>query len=213
MDSAGADVGAFTNEPVTADDLPRLDEVAFDPLAPAYLRLRAITAAGVAAVSILIAVGVIALAPSPLTVLVVGLGLLVIGAGCVLHRVEADRMGYVVREHDLSFRSGVVSRSTSTVPFARVQHVSIGRGPLDRRFGVASLQVRTAGGSIGIPGLPAETAERLKLLVTERAAELADAEIDDPAPTAVAAAPTGIDGVPPLALPPPIARPVDHDER
>ncbi len=85
-------------------------------------------------------------------------------------------MGYLDREHDLSFRSGVISRSVATAPFARVQHVSIGRGPLERRFGLSTLQLRTAGGHIAVPGLPHAIVERLKELVAGRAAALAEAE-------------------------------------
>jgi hypothetical protein len=79
----------------------------------------------------------------------------------------------------VSFRSGVISRTVATAPFARVQHVAIHRGPLDRRFGLATLQMRTAGGSISIPGLRAELAETLKQLVADRASELAEAEVDE----------------------------------
>ncbi len=94
--------------------------------------------------------------------------------------MEADHMAYLVREHDLSLRSGVIGRSVATAPFARVQHVSIERGPLDRRFGLAALRLRTAGGHISVPGLRSDIAERLKELVADRAGELADAETDLP---------------------------------
>lgn len=174
----------WSNTVLTDDALPRLADTDFEPLAPAYLRLRTITAAIAAVGAAVIAVVVIALAPSTLTV-VIAVGVTsVVWAGCLLQRLEVDRMGYAVREHDLSLRRGVLTRSVATVPFARVQHVSIGHGPLDRRFGLASLDVRTAGGAIGIPGLPQGTAERLKRLVTERAAELAQQEVESIEPDA-----------------------------
>ena len=40
----------------------------------------------------------------------------------------------LVREQDVSFRNGVIGRTVATAPFARVQHVAIHRGPLDRRI-------------------------------------------------------------------------------
>ena len=97
----------------------------------------------------------------------------------IARRIEVHHMGFLVREQDVSFRSGVISRTVATAPFARVQHVAIHRGPLDRRFGLATLQMRTAGGSISIPGLRAELAETLKQLVADRASELAEAEVDE----------------------------------
>ena len=99
-----------------------------------------------------------------------------VAAVAVAQRVEADHMGYLIREHDVSLRSGVISRSVATAPFARVQHVSIASGPVERRFGLSTLQLRTAGGQIAVPGLPHAVAERLKELVAERAAPSAEAE-------------------------------------
>lgn len=205
---AARDTDAWSNTVITDDALPRLADVEFEPLTPAYLRLRTITAGITAAVAAVIAIVVIALAPSTLTVVIAAGVTVLVWAGCLLQRLEVRRMGYAVREHDLSFRRGVLTRSVATVPFARVQHVSIGHGPLDRRFGLASLDVRTAGGAIGIPGLPQDTAERLKRLVTERAAELAQDETDttdndttEIEPDGPARQPDGFE--PPAAFPPP----------
>lgn len=176
---ASAGQVGFTNDPIDAEGLPRVDTHEFEPLDPAYTRLRSMLALGVAAVVLVITIAV-AVSTGSWAAIVAGASAvtLVVVIG-VLQRVEAAHMGYLVREHDLSMRSGVVSRSVATVPFARVQHVSIGRGPADRRFGLATLQLRTAGGQIAIPGLGHERAERLKQLVADRAGALADAEVDD----------------------------------
>ncbi|MFT5081352.1 MAG: membrane protein YdbS with pleckstrin-like domain [Bacteroidia bacterium] len=40
---------------------------------------------------------------------------------------------------------GVIWRSTTSVPRARVQHTDVGQGPLQRRFGIATLSIHTAG--------------------------------------------------------------------
>lgn len=178
-EAAVPDREAFTNEPVDADDLPRLDDSEFEDVDPAYVRLRTILASTVAAVIAAVAVVVAVSASSWVPVVLGAVAVALVGVVGVLQRVETAHMGYLVREHDLSFRSGVISRSVATVPFARVQHVSIGRGPADRRFGIATLQLRTAGGQIALPGLAHERAERLKQLVADRAGELADAEVDD----------------------------------
>ena len=83
------------------------------------------------------------------------------------------RMGFLVRERDLSLRGGLLSITEQTVPFNRVQHVQVDRGPLERVFGLASLSVNTAGGGLGrfrIRGLNMDLAEHLKAVVVERAA-------------------------------------------
>ena len=45
----------------------------------------------------------------------------------------------------LRLRRGVVFRHTIDVPRSRVQHTDVSRGPLERRFGLATLVVYTAG--------------------------------------------------------------------
>ena len=170
----------FRNAPIDAAEIPRLDESPFAPLDPAYARVRALSAAiSAAVVAVAALAGWVALS-SRAPIVVGGLAIVFVAGIGLAQRLETNHMGYLVRDHDLSFCSGVISRSVATAPFARVQHVSIDRGPIDRRFGLASLQLRTAGGHIAIPGLRHDVAERLKQLVTDRAGALADAEVDDP---------------------------------
>ena len=48
-------------------------------------------------------------------------------------------------------------RRVTTVPFNRVQHAAVNTGPLDRYFGLARLEVYTAGGQtadLSLEGLP-----------------------------------------------------------
>ena len=171
--------GDFTNEPLDVGGLPRVDAAPFDPLDPAYLRMR-MTAAAVFGAAVTIAGAALALLSRSWAVVVAAaIVLTLVALVTVARRIEVRYMGYLVREQDVSFRNGVIGRTVATAPFARVQHVAIHRGPLDRRFGLATLQMRTAGGSISIPGLRAELAESLKQLVADRASELAEAEVDD----------------------------------
>ena len=97
----------------------------------------------------------------------------------LLQRIGVSHMGYAVRERDFSFCSGVIGRSVATVPFARVQHVLIENGPLERRFGLSTLQLRSAGTVVSVPGLRDTLAHDLKGLVVARAGDLAEAEVAD----------------------------------
>ena len=86
--------------------------------------------------------------------------------------VAVPRRGYVVRDRDIVFRQGVLFRSVTAVPFNRIQHVETSSTPLDRKFGIAALQLYTAGGSGGdlkIHGLDAGTAEQLRGFILEKA--------------------------------------------
>jgi membrane protein YdbS with pleckstrin-like domain len=220
---------SIDNASIDVAGLPRLDDAEFRPLDPAFRRLRTITSTAVAVLATALATAIVVAGPAvPVRIVVAIVWVVVVGA-CIVHRLEVERMGYLVRELDLSFRSGLLTRSVATAPFARVQHVGIGHGPIDRHFGLATLEVRTAGGGITIPGIDADVAERLKQLVTDRAAAIAADELDDDTdgdtagdhdrPTASSstdgrhgAAVRTDAGPPSRALPPPIATQASSDD-
>ena len=86
--------------------------------------------------------------------------------------VAVPRMGYAVRDKDIVFKSGVLWRTVTAVPFNRIQHVEKDSTPLDRRLTLANLKIFTAGGAGGdlkIQGLAAETAERLRAFILDKA--------------------------------------------
>ncbi|MFC5997440.1 PH domain-containing protein [Quadrisphaera sp. GCM10027208] len=72
--------------------------------------------------------------------------------------------GYAEHEDDLLVRKGVVFRSMVVVPYGRMQYVDVQAGPLDRRLGIARVQLHTASAATDavIPGLPPEEAARLR---------------------------------------------------
>lgn len=80
--------------------------------------------------------------------------------------------GYLDREEDLVSAQGIMFRKVTATPYGRVQSVSVSEGPVERRYGIATLTWSTASTSGGsIPGLPREEAERLRVLLTDRGIE------------------------------------------
>ena len=85
---------------------------------------------------------------------------------------------YALRADDLFLCHGIMWQQQTIVPYGRMQLVEVTSGPLERRFGLASLQLHTAAATTDakIPGLtPAEAAElrdRLGQLGEARAAGL-----------------------------------------
>lgn len=177
---ASPPTAAFTNQRVAPDQLPRLDPGSFEPVAPAFARMR-LFMVGLSSVVGTVLVGVVGLAVLDLALPVVITAVAAVLAACLaialFQRAEARRMGYQVRSHDFSFRRGVVWRRVDTMPFARVQHAVIRRGPVERFFGLATLHLRSAGGSLLVTGLDTDRSDRLKTLVVERAGALADEEL------------------------------------
>jgi uncharacterized protein len=76
-----------------------------------------------------------------------------------------QNMGYALRKHDLVFRKGWLFEKLQVIPLKKIQHCQVKRGPLERRYGLASLKIFTAGGTgadITLSGLTQQDAERLK---------------------------------------------------
>jgi hypothetical protein len=71
---------------------------------------------------------------------------------------------YAERDDDLLVRAGIMWRSMVVVPYGRLQYVDVQAGPIDRMFGIASVQLHTAsaGTDARIPGLPPDEAARLR---------------------------------------------------
>lgn len=66
-------------------------------------------------------------------------------AGWSLGRARWRRTRWKLDERGLSVQRGLVWRSEVLVPRTRVQHLDLERGPIERRFGLATLVVHTAG--------------------------------------------------------------------
>jgi hypothetical protein len=77
------------------------------------------------------------------------------------------RLGYTIDGRLLRTVRGWLFHTDTIVPFVRVQHIDVTRGPFDKMFGTATLVVHTAGTHNSIVTLPG--------LSPERAAEIRDA--------------------------------------
>jgi uncharacterized protein len=71
---------------------------------------------------------------------------------------------YAERADDLLVEHGVLWHELTVVPYGRMQLVEVRSGPLERRYGLARLQLHTAAATTDatIPGLSPQEAERLR---------------------------------------------------
>jgi membrane protein YdbS with pleckstrin-like domain len=86
----------------------------------------------------------------------------------VLSRISFKKKGFAFRTHDVLFKHGIIATNTIIIPYNRVQHVALHEGFISRYFGLAKIEVFTAGGSasdIEIPGIKKEQAENIKQLL------------------------------------------------
>lgn len=164
-----------SNLSLNVDELPKISQLQQQSLAPIYPKVRlALTSIFF---SVLLIIGGITLKqtikPLPTSAVpIIEYILLVIAIVAIIEIVYiffADRQKkYALRELDLHFTSGLIFRKTVSQPILRIQHVELKRGPIDRKVGLAKLQVFSAGGAMHtfeIPGLPIEEAESIRQFI------------------------------------------------
>ena len=75
------------------------------------------------------------------------------------------KKGYLLREQDVSYRSGLLIYKLTTIPFNRIQHVEVSQNMVEKSFGLSSVKVFTAGGSVSdlsIPGILPDKAHQIE---------------------------------------------------
>ena len=160
----------FTNDILDTKQLPRFEEVTFSKLDGNYWKIIWIELLIVfivifvaAVIGVFIdekmhekAVMIYGLIPALFFIL---LGLL---------RLGFLKRGFAFRQHDVLYTYGVIATKTIIIPYNRIQHVSLHEGLLSRYFGLAKIEIFTAGGSssdIEIPGIVKNEAESIKQLL------------------------------------------------
>lgn len=96
-------------------------------------------------------------------------GVSVLALWSITYHIFADPIiQYAVREQDIHFQDGLFFRKLVSQPILRVQHIELKRGPIERKAGLATLQVFSAGGgshTFEIPGLDYEKAISLRKFI------------------------------------------------
>lgn len=92
------------------------------------------------------------------------------------------RYSYFIDEDEINIRSGVIMHKVEIVPIERVHKIETVAGPIDRRFGLSSVDIYTAGGEIDIHYLPAEEAEEIAELLKKKVNEIIQAQRADNTP-------------------------------
>jgi membrane protein YdbS with pleckstrin-like domain len=103
--------------------------------------------------------------------LVVAAGIACALVAAVGARMSWSRWRWSAWPNALELRHGVLVAHESLVPYHRIQQIDVERGPLDRLLGLSSLVLRTASATTDgkIPGIPAATADALRVRLLTRA--------------------------------------------
>jgi membrane protein YdbS with pleckstrin-like domain len=160
----------FSNETIDTTQLPKFEEVQFSILDSDYWK---VTLLNVFFFFLIVGVGLGVLLFFNRGLLVFAIGIsaayfLFLFLVLLLSRISFKKKGFAFRTHDVLFRHGVIATNTIVIPYNRVQHVALHEGFISRYFGLAKIEVFTAGGSssdIEIPGIKKEQAENIKQLL------------------------------------------------
>jgi uncharacterized protein len=79
--------------------------------------------------------------------------------------------GYDLRDDQLRIQRGVLTMVDTIVPFVRVQHIDVARGPIERMVGTATLTVHTAGNynsHVSLPGLDPDRAIAMRDMIRSK---------------------------------------------
>lgn len=165
----------FFNPAVAPGDVPDYREAEFEQPAPGFRRYTLVSTLTFAVPVVVLALTVWAVPFIPLAgweVLAIAGGLLVPLVLVGVYRwIDAGYRGWALRRHDIIARSGVLWRSITALPVARIQHVETTHGPLERAYGLARLKLYTAGGltaDLVVIGLDRETADQLREYLVEQ---------------------------------------------
>ncbi len=164
------------SQPVQPPAGAQSDYKKLDPAAILLWRIEGATATGIPLLGTLIGGTVLwRLTPTPwwaITLVWLGMLVLLVVNSVWLPSRRYRSWSYRLDDRVLELRHGVFWHTSVMIPLSRLQHVDLSRGPLDRRFGVASLDVYTAGtksASHKIPFLPSGTGLQLRERLVEAA--------------------------------------------
>jgi membrane protein YdbS with pleckstrin-like domain len=138
--------------------------VTFHPVSPRFWIARQTVLAALG-LPLLAAAAVAAVVAPGLGGVATGVAVIVVLAWAwVVERGRYRAWGYAERDEDLIVRRGILFRRVSVVPYGRLQFIDVTAGPVDRVFGLATVQLHTAAAATDarIPGLLRGDAERLR---------------------------------------------------
>jgi uncharacterized protein len=166
---------SFINSAIDIHSLPKTENVSLVSIHRSYLKVLRIEWIITSAVLLLIAAALIFFIPSLRQsygwLVIATSALFIIGLYRFLMEHAFPYSAYAVREKDIMFQRGWIVRSLKICPFNRIQNCSVQSGPLERKYGLASLIIYTAGNDnadMKVYGLSQEKAETLRHFILDK---------------------------------------------
>lgn len=93
--------------------------------------------------------------------------------------LAAKNRRFALRDKDVVLKTGLMNHRLAIIPINRIQHVELHRPFLDRKYGLATMAIYTAGASsvdAQIPGLEEAEAVRIQAFILDK---MTGADLDD----------------------------------
>ena len=165
----------FTNSILLPENLPETAPEDFNRLDKRYLKIISIR---IAIFAILLTGGLISflllsdeIIPGLILAAIISVIIVLILFSFIISLLGFPKKGYLLRERDISYKTGLIYYKQISVPFNRVQHVEVSQGVLEKIFKLSSIKIYSAGGStsdLSIPGLAISDAQKLKAFISEK---------------------------------------------
>ena len=165
----------FTNSILLPDNLPEIVPEDFNRLDKRYLKIIFIR---ISIFAILLTGGLIAFIlfsdekiPGLILAAIISGIVILIAYSITISILGFPKKGYLLREKDVSYKSGLITYKQISVTFNRIQHVEVSQGILGKLFQLSSVKIYTAGGNasdLSIPGLNVSDAQKLKAFISEK---------------------------------------------
>lgn len=165
----------FINASFDIQLLPRAEEVPLTPIQRAYLTVIRIEWA--ISSTILLILGAVLIfsikaLQQPVYISLIAGGWIILTVGYAFIQAKSFfQKAYALRDKDVIYRSGWLVQKIKTCPFNRIQHSSVTTGLFERKFGLATLILYTAGtddADLSIPGLKEADATAMKEWITQK---------------------------------------------
>ncbi len=165
----------FTNDTIDTALLPRAEEVPLQPISSKYRKLLRTEWLITALVLVLSTAALLFFSSSlhgrPIMYLLPAGVVLFLVFYFLLQEKTFPYRAYAVRQHDVLYQKGWMVRRLKVCPFNRIQNCTVQQGPLERKWGLATLTLFTAGAGgadMRIPGLMHMQATELQQFILSR---------------------------------------------
>ena len=166
----------FYNEQISANILPRVQDISFVPLHKSYLKIELTVLAiiwSVFALGACVGFFFVDLKHPWIPIAVAGLILTLAVVSVIITIKGFQHKGYALRNLDIIYKQGLIWKKQLIIPFNRIQHAEVNQGPLERMFDLGELKIYTAGGrssDLSIKGISKEEAMSIKHFLLNKTA-------------------------------------------